>query len=220
MRGAEKSRNTYDEELHLIAGHMFMGDEQGTQEQIGRLMSEINEEGFITLSQLDRMRGRLIALAEEKAKEAWGADGDGFFVGISEEERDSLAFASLEENKKWMTSVGEKVIKKQKDSLETNILKIVNKIVAYMRTNYDKKITLEDMSKQFFVSKTYLCKKFKKETGKSFLGMLTELRMKKAKELYEEHNMKMTQIAGLVGYTDVRYFSKLYRQYFPQSMLD
>ncbi|MNJ25671.1 HTH-type transcriptional activator Btr [compost metagenome] len=54
---------------------------------------------------------------------------------------------------------------------------------------------------------------FKSETGESYLEFLTKVRMEEAKRLLKDSDLKAYEIAELVGYSDQRYFSQVFRKH-------
>ena len=52
---------------------------------------------------------------------------------------------------------------------------------------------------------------FKNATGHSPVRLLTRARMRWAGELLEETNLQIKEIAGLVGYHDQFYFSRIFK---------
>ncbi len=57
----------------------------------------------------------------------------------------------------------------------------------------------------------YLSSQFKKETGYNFTETVRKYRIEKIKELLRTTKYKMNQIAGLVGYSDPKYMSKVFK---------
>ncbi|GAA3315136.1 hypothetical protein GCM10020331_009400 [Ectobacillus funiculus] len=53
---------------------------------------------------------------------------------------------------------------------------------------------------------------FKKQTGKTVFDYITDLRLETAKELLQEQDLKVAEIARLIGYQDTKYFSRLFKQ--------
>lgn len=51
----------------------------------------------------------------------------------------------------------------------------------------------------------------KQQTGSDFVSYLKEIRLKHAKELLEETDLKIIEISRKVGYEDEKYFMKLFR---------
>ena len=73
-------------------------------------------------------------------------------------------------------------------------------------------ITLNDLSKEVYLNPNYLGRLIKKETGKNFSDILTEVRIEKAKELLKNTQIKTYEISERVGINDSRYFSQLFRK--------
>ncbi len=73
----------------------------------------------------------------------------------------------------------------------------------YVRNNYaDDTLSLDSVCSALNVSNSYFSTIFKKETGKSFIGYLTDYRMEQASRLLIETNEKNYIIAKQVGYAD------------------
>ncbi|WP_026487436.1 response regulator transcription factor [Caldanaerobius polysaccharolyticus] len=89
----------------------------------------------------------------------------------------------------------------------------VSRIIKYIHDNYtDVNLSLTTISKNFYFSPAYVCKTFKKQTGKTINKYITELRLYKAKELLKDQNIKIKDIAIKVGYSDENYFTKLFKK--------
>ena len=87
----------------------------------------------------------------------------------------------------------------------------MNEIINYMQTNY-MTVTLDELSKCFFLSKPYLSKYIKEQTGLTFGENVKKIRMKKAKTLLKNGNMKVESIAEAVGYQNVEHFNRLFKK--------
>lgn len=83
----------------------------------------------------------------------------------------------------------------------------------YMQQHYNESITLEEVSSEVGFNTTYFSSLFKKETGKTFLEYLSELRMTKAKELLKTSKMSVASICTEVGYSDVKHFTKSFTKH-------
>lgn len=84
--------------------------------------------------------------------------------------------------------------------------------IEYLKTNYTHKITIEELSSTFFLSKSYLSSLFKKATGSGVVEYLQHIRIEKACELLTMTDLPITEICGLVGYTDYRFFNKSFKK--------
>ena len=87
--------------------------------------------------------------------------------------------------------------------------------VEYMAANYrDPELTMEKLCGQLHISPSYFSVLFKRETKKTFVQYLTELRMDKAMSLLTGTEMKTVQIAQEVGIPDPSYFSYSFKKSF------
>ncbi len=97
---------------------------------------------------------------------------------------------------------------------KSNVVRI---ILEYFDNNYMNNISLDDMSRNMYLSSVYISKVFKEKTGESPINYLINLRLGKARNLliYTESHVK--SIAQSVGYKDAYYFSKLFKKYYGHS---
>jgi len=102
-------------------------------------------------------------------------------------------------------------ILKSNDEQKDNIM---NEVIKYLEQNYTKSITLEDVAKRVNFSPSYFSSLFHKKTSKCLIAYLTEIRMKKAKELITSTNYTLKEIALSVGYSNPNYFSRLFKKIF------
>jgi two-component system response regulator YesN len=87
---------------------------------------------------------------------------------------------------------------------------LFDKILAYMHDNYSKDISLSAIADRFSINYTYLSNLFKKKLNITYSDYLTKLRMETALELLTGSRRKIYEIAEMVGYSDVKYFIRLF----------
>ena len=73
------------------------------------------------------------------------------------------------------------------------------------------------LAERVYLSAGYLSAVFKEETGMNLNRFIREVRMNKAKEMLADTNMKITQIAKAVGFSNTSYFCRSFREYFGNS---
>jgi len=85
--------------------------------------------------------------------------------------------------------------------------------VLYIQEHYgDKELSLETVAGHIGISRNYFSRLFKKAFHVNFIDYLTDIRVKKAKYLYETTDLKVYEIADKVGYSDWRYFYSVYKK--------
>ncbi|PQP83932.1 two-component system response regulator [Paenibacillus sp. PCH8] len=96
---------------------------------------------------------------------------------------------------------------------------LISQVKAYLEDQLgDPQVGLASTAAFFFVSPGHLGRLMKKETGKTFVEYLTNLRMKKAKTLLIQTELKGYEIGERVGIRDPQYFSVLFKKSMGRSM--
>lgn len=90
-------------------------------------------------------------------------------------------------------------------------LTIINQIKTYIRENLNSDMSLNSVASEFLLNPSYLSQLFKKHYDGGFSAYLIDLKMDKAVKLLHDKNLKISEISELVGYSDVKYFSKLFK---------
>ena len=86
----------------------------------------------------------------------------------------------------------------------------LKKSVAFIRENYTKEISLEQLAEYTGKSKNYLCSQYKKEWNITFLDLVNEMRLKEALYLLlYDRNLPVRDVAGKVGYKTERQLFRL-----------
>lgn len=90
----------------------------------------------------------------------------------------------------------------------------IEAIKRYICQHFSEDIGLEDLARAFYFSPNYLCRLFKRETGCTPGKFLNDYRMKKAQELLEGTQMKVSHVSQAVGYKSTSYFCQRFRDRF------
>jgi len=72
--------------------------------------------------------------------------------------------------------------------------------------------TLAELAKSSGLSRTYLSCVFKEVTGTRLKDYVGQIRLKKAKDLLGDINLKIKQIAYEVGFSDPNYFCRIFKK--------
>ena len=82
----------------------------------------------------------------------------------------------------------------------------------YMQENFWRSLTLEEVSAYVGFNASYFSNLFKRETSMNFLEYLTTLRIDHARERLMKTDDSVNEIADAVGYSDVKYFSRIFKR--------
>lgn len=123
-----------------------------------------------------------------------------------------LAINDLTELRNWCRKRVESVIGQINSYRDYKVGGLTKRAKEYIKNNFSKSITLEDVAREISVSPQYLSKLFKEETGENFIDYLTGTRIRIAKSLLESDEMSIKEICFSIGYSDPNYFSRTFKK--------
>ena len=85
-------------------------------------------------------------------------------------------------------------------------------VLEVIGRDYQKDLSLKDISKDLFINPVYLGQLIKKETNSTFAELLNKQRIKAAQQLLLSTNDSIEDICYTVGYSNVGYFYKVFRK--------
>lgn len=107
-----------------------------------------------------------------------------------------------------------KFVSAYRESLKSNPDEesVISLAVHYMRENLIRKISVGEIAHFIGYSASHFISVFHAKTGHSPINYLTQLRIQQACHQLDFSNMKINQIAGMVGYEDAFYFSRSFKK--------
>ena len=117
-----------------------------------------------------------------------------------------------DEIKLWFLDRINEATRNISDKKQESSVSVVEKAKEYINENFNKEISLDEVSKKVNISPYYFSKLFKDETGTNFIEYLTDIRINEAKKLLLDRNMSMKEICMAVGYSDPNYFSRTFKK--------
>jgi len=97
----------------------------------------------------------------------------------------------------------------ENEKIDNRIIKVLEK----MHKDCSKDIDLDKYAEMCHLSKDRFLHVFKDFTGVSPHKYQTELRMEKARDLLRHSSLNVSEVSQLVGYSDICYFSRLFKKY-------
>ncbi len=88
----------------------------------------------------------------------------------------------------------------------------VQHVVDYIKTNYNKQITLTEISLNFGYSLSYISNRFKSEVGMPFVKYLQTYRIHKAAAMIRMTDYSISMISEAVGLYNLKYFEEKFRE--------
>lgn len=89
---------------------------------------------------------------------------------------------------------------------------LVNLLVNFMESNIDKTLHIEDLVKYSGSNKTTITNAFREACGTSALEYFINIKIDRAKLYLREETYNITQIAEILGYSSIHYFSRQFKK--------
>lgn len=89
---------------------------------------------------------------------------------------------------------------------------LVRNIQTHIQQNYAENISVKQLSQTFAINPNYLSTLYRQETGSTLIKDLTNIRLNKACDLLASTSLAVADIASSVGYDDVQYFYRKFKQ--------
>lgn len=89
---------------------------------------------------------------------------------------------------------------------------MIDQVLQYVEENYNTALSTRDIAGRFFMNTSYFSKLFHEQMRCTFSNYLINVRVEKAKMMLTQTNMKLYDIAEAVGYTNVQYFSTIFKE--------
>lgn len=91
--------------------------------------------------------------------------------------------------------------------------KLLSDARNYIRRNFEKQISLDDIASKLDISTYYLSHIFSEESEFSYSAYLTSVRMEKAREFLINGRYNISEVAARVGFESANYFTKVFKKY-------
>ncbi len=89
---------------------------------------------------------------------------------------------------------------------------IIEGLKGFIRNNYQKNLTLEEIADSVFLSPFYVSHIFKESQNMTVMDYMTKVKLDEAKKMLNNPRFKIEEIAMDLGYNDGSYFSKVFRR--------
>ncbi len=136
-------------------------------------------------------------------------DGDRGFMRFLEKGQNREEFTA------WLIDIACQMNEAMTRRRDTTARQVIEEAKAYIQEHYpEPELSVEMICRQLHMSPAYFSTVFRKETGKTCVAYLTEVRLNKAVELLNETKDKTYVIARKVGYQEQNYFSYVFKKRF------
>ncbi|MFJ5761546.1 response regulator [Neobacillus sp. NPDC093182] len=114
----------------------------------------------------------------------------------------------IEQLNKFITEANQCIISSQ-NHLDNQNMK---KLMEFIKNHYAEPLTLTDVAKHFHFNPSYLSSYFSTHNSEGFIEYINRIRIEEASKLLVEGRATISEISGMVGYSDHSYFCKVFKK--------
>lgn len=198
----------FEKQLHTL---ICKGDKAGSQALLNDLLGHVFLASDFDLETVKTRVLELIVILSRATIDA-GADISEIFCFNRNYIKEIERFTDIEDLSVWITGIMHRFINYSFDFTDVKHSDVVYKVMKYIKQNYAQKITLDELAKEVYLSKSYLSSIFKEETGQGLSSYINEVRVEKSKMLLLDSGGSLAAIASLCGFEDQSYFTKVFKK--------
>jgi len=199
-----------DKEKDLIS-KVKLGDFEGAAKTFRMLLADIL---IIGVGKIPIVKARTLELGIilSRAAVEGGADPDQALAINTEFVQDVSNFNSIDEIDLAAVKAQERYFEAIKRNEKITNRQVIDNVKKYIRENYDKDLTLEEIAASVYLSPYYAARVFKHGQNMTIMNYVTKVRLEEAKKLLRNPRFQVEEIAQKLGYNDASYFSKVFRR--------
>lgn len=100
----------------------------------------------------------------------------------------------------------------QMDAKDLNVEGVVHQAIRYVEKNHNAQIQVQQIAEDLGYSKYYLSHAFREKTGTTIQRYMVDLRMHNAKESLRQGQYAISEVADLLGYSNLQSFSRSFKK--------
>ncbi|MDD3429541.1 MAG: response regulator [Oscillospiraceae bacterium] len=151
----------------------------------------------------------LLPDGEKNAEQIFSADSDSY--------RGLYKLKTAEGCVKWMLHLRDGLCEILQSRRQSYKERVVASVQEYIRSNLNKKLSLNEVAAVFNFSPSYLSQLFAQYSAEGFVEYITEARIATAKVMMTDTDKKVYEIAEELGFESAFYFSKVFKKVTGQS---
>ncbi len=185
-------------------------DKDGAQQLLNEMLGYLFFSGNADFKTIKARIIEMLVLLSRSAIDA-GAGIQEILLFNEENIKQIEAISSIEEMSSWITVIMHRFIQYSFDFTGVKHSDVLYKIMQYVKANYNKKITLDDVAAYVYLSRSYISSMFKEEMGEGLFTYINRIRVEKSKVLLLNESVSLINVGGMCGFEDQSYFTKVFK---------
>ena len=159
-----------------------------------------------------RARAEELVIMLSRGALAGGADADEIF-GLNHRFLDNIrTLDNLDELTVWLSHILTRFTDCVFNLADIRHKDVIFQAVNYIRRHHAAHISLDDVAQHVHLNPSYLSRVFKEEMGMNFVSYVNSQRVASAKRLLLDSSVPLLEVAGLVGFEEQSYFTKVFKR--------
>ncbi|MEN6314849.1 MAG: PocR ligand-binding domain-containing protein [Clostridiaceae bacterium] len=200
----------FEKEKELLS-KIALGDKPSSQKILNEIFGYIF---FSSGKDFNIIKARVLELAVllSRAAVEGGADIEEVFGLNLRYLSDIHTFKTVEELCFWLSNIMSRFTDCVFNLADVRHKDTIYKALDYIKRNFSKRITLEEVAGQVYLNPSYFSKIFKSEMNTTFVSYVNKIRINAAKNLLSDISIPLTDISCMVGFEDQSYFTKVFKK--------
>lgn len=136
----------------------------------------------------------------------------GFFTDNPDGYRSIYKQSNVEQIVSWLTFFAEQLSDQFRNHRKDYKNHIVTNVKKYINEHVREHLSLNEVAAVFGISPSYLSQLFSKYNETGFSEYINTCKVKESKRLLEEENLKVYEVAEMLGFESAFYFSKVFKK--------
>lgn len=214
MESSRLIRTDYTDFIAQVETAVKGGDQKQIAEMMETIFHKLREERRSTL-EIDLLAMQMLSALCQSAGAVLNQETTNELWRVSPLAGMSFACRSLEELRDKITEFCLRVHKAITLQCRESGEMLCDQAMDIIRKQYgDENLSLASISQALHISPNYLSTLIRKNTGETFINLLTAQRLDAAKELIQCTSLRVLEIAAKCGYSDQHYFSYCFKKRF------
>ncbi|BBI31568.1 response regulator [Cohnella abietis] len=204
------------EQERLLSIHLRERNEAWVWHWLEQRYEELSALPDATYIQFERLSLHIYSLLNNILRELTG-DGDAMLPETGNFVSRLLSFRTWRDAVEALMETSRSVMRMISEPKSATGGDIVDEVKRYIGEFFNENITLSWVAEKYYIHPNYFSKLFKVKCGENFNDYVTRIRLEKAVNLMVNSELKLSEIAEMVGYDSAPYFSNVFRKVYGMS---
>ncbi|MFB3896390.1 MAG: PocR ligand-binding domain-containing protein [bacterium] len=201
------SRSIEKELIHKVRLGDLIGAKEILNTILGSILFQDEARPELVKARIIELVGMLSRVAVEagaRLEEILGTEYADLAELAKMDEQDQISF--------WLIKLLDRFSAQVYEKRNIEKIKVISEALDYIRKKSTTPLTLSEVANRVHRSPFYLSHLFKEQLDTTFSDYLNLARIEKAKQLMQNHELSLAEIAQSVGFTDQSYFGRIFKR--------